>query len=281
MEEKNLNDELDVKEDELSEDELSEDELSEDEIDELEEYDFGNDEDVDDDVFDDDEDLEGGEDDAEADEDAEDEEQVPREEPAEENSEASVETTDKTASELQRATAVMEKMLRKLGYNGTVEEMMAAYEADENRAKETEAQPTEEPEKPVDGAEAPVDYRAMAERALRDINAAFGTGYTDFSMLDDPVRFATLQMNGATALEAFRATQKSFAAVGSGTEPQVEAVALKPPSRDHLKTLPRGGAAGGRENGPTKAEIASLKEMYPEKSAKEIAQLLSRVKRSH
>ena len=172
-------------------------------------------------------------------------------------------------------------MLRKLGYNGTVEEMMTAYEADENRAKEAEAQPTEEPEKPAEGTEAPVDYRAMAERALRDINAAFGTGYTDFSMLDDPVRFATLQMNGATALEAFRATQKSFAAVASRAEPQVEEVALKPPSRNHLKTLPRGGVAGGRENGPTKAEIASLKEMYPEKSTKEIAQLLSRVKRSH
>lgn len=264
MEEKNISaqfedDELLIEED-LEED-LEEEEQDDeaDLVEDEEEYDFNDEEDIDD------EDTEEDTADSENAEENTEEEELPAEEQAEEK------PADAT-NENGEMRATMVKLLNKLGYHGTYEEAMAAYEADEAQ-KVNEGTEQEEPEKPKT-----VNYTEMAETSLRDINAAFGTEYTDFSKFDNLPRFATLVMGGATAIEAYRATQKQF--VSNPTEEKDEEQIVGKPSKGHLKALPAAGAGEGGASYADRQALASLKELYPERSTKDLRKMLDRVKRA-
>lgn len=251
-----LDDELLVETEEEDEEDtdINTEELDEDNFDE-EEYDF-NDEDDEELLLDeeDDEDESGEE------SESEEEEAEKSEDKPEENSEEKSE--EKPAAEVDENRAMMEDMLTRLGYEGTYEEKMAAYRADSaNADKKSE--------------DAPVDYHAMAEADLRDINAAFGTNFEDFSGFDDVARFASLRFGGATALEAFRATQKSVNA-------HAEEPTVSKPSKDHIVPLPTGSAEGGA--GKLSAEdrhtLSQLHGLYPELSKKDLMKSLNRVKKT-
>ena len=256
-----LDDELLVETEEEDEEDtdINTEELDEDNFDE-EEYDF-NDED-DEELLIDDENDEDEESTQEAEE-SEESEEKPEEKPEEKTEEKTEEKPEeKPAAEADETRAVMEDMLTRLGYEGTYEEKMAAYRADSaNADKKSE--------------DAPVDYHAMAEADLRDINAAFGTNFEDFSGFDDIARFASLRVRGATALEAFRATQKSVNA--NAEEPTVSK-----PSKDHIVPLPTGSAEGGA--GKLSAEdrhtLSQLHGLYPELSKKDLMKSLNRVKKT-
>lgn len=172
----------------------------------------------------------------------------------------------------ERARTMMADMLDRLGYQGTYEEKLAAYEAD---AAGTKAEKTEDAAPPTDEkTEAPVDYKAMAEKDLRDINAAFGTQFSDFSGFRDVERFAFLRTHGATALEAYRATQEPMA------EAKGDGKALSKPSISHIQPLPRGGQEGSSLSSEDKRILAQLRELYPELSTKELKKKLDKVRRN-
>ena len=247
---------LDTEEDELMEDDIVDDE---DVVDDDDGYNFNDEEDD----LDEDEPLD--EDDVDE---AEDEQPSDDEEAQDDKSDEGVgeeETAAPTKNDGSQMREKMQELLSNLGYTGTFEEAMAAYEDD--KAKQAAGVPAE-----------PVDYQEMARNDLRDINAAFGLSYSDFSDFDDLQRFASLRTSGATALEAFRATQKRFlepSATATQTNP---AVSVPKPSKDHLKGLPHAGKGESGNGGPPKEEIRALREVYPEISAKELVKVLNRVK---
>ena len=255
-----LDTEEDLVEEDLEEEDLDEDEYDfNDEEDDLDGEDVGSDEEDDDDDIDEGSDEDVDEDDVDGVD--EDDEETPA---AEEDSEGG-DRESGTADTKDPTREKMQELLSALGYTGTFEEAMAAYEADKGAR--------------TDGAEAPrenVDYNAMARNDLRDINAAFGLDYADFSSFDDLKRFAELRTGGATALEAFRATQKQFQAqdgANGASEPTVSK-----PSKDHLKSLPHSGGGESGKSGPSQEEIRALREVYPELSKKELGKVLDRVK---
>lgn len=168
----------------------------------------------------------------------------------------------------------MMSLLDRLGYHGTYEEAMAAFEADEaKRAEQKQAEAPEEASAPA------IDYLDVVARDLRDINAAFGTQFRDYSGFDDLERFATLRAGGATALEAFRATQRQFAVSGAVAAPETPAVPK--PSIDHIAPIPRASAAGASDmTAEDRETLAGLRELYPELSKKELAKTLHRVKKA-
>ena len=239
--------------------------------DEDESYDF-NDEELDEDTDEDDdedidEDTDDMEDDDEGDPDGDDEEGDGADTHENEVGEGASEeegrdTGGKPATEQKPDTSqddtrtMMADMLDRLGYKGSYEEKMAAYRADAS----------------VKSAD--VDYRSMAEQDLRDINAAFGLQLQDFSDFDNLTRFAELRVSGSTALEAFRATQKSLGA-DTGEE------AVSKPSKDHISPLPTGRSGGGRGelSQEDKQTLMQLRSLYPELSRKELRKSLNRVKR--
>lgn len=279
MEEKNMSAQLEddelLIEEELDEEEIDGDldeDPEEEEPDDEAEYDF-NDEDEDPDDSDEDGEAVEPTENTEPDEETSDKTDEP---PAEEKAEPAAEQTEPTEKE-REMQATMAKLLDRLGYHGTYEEAMAAYEADE--AKKAEEKPAEEtPAKEMPAKDTSVNYAEMASNSLRDINAAFGTSYTDFSQFDDLHRFAELMMGGATALEAYRATQKQF------RSPTAESIAdsdpVGKPSKDHLKTLPKAGAGETGASHSDRQALAALRELYPERSVKDLKKTLDRVKRA-
>lgn len=274
MEEKNMSAQLEddevLVEEELDEEEIDEafdEDPDEEELDDEAEYDF-NDEDEDTDDSDEDGEAVESTENTEPDEEASDKTDEPT---AEEKTESTAEQTEPTEKE-REMQETMAKLLDRLGYHGTYEEAMAAYEADE--AKRAEEKPAED----TPAKDTSVNYAEMASNSLRDINAAFGTSYTDFSQFDDLHRFAELMMGGATALEAYRATQKQF------RSPPAEAIAdsdpVGKPSKDHLKTLPKAGAGETGVSHSDRQALAALRELYPERSVKDLKKTLDRVKRA-
>ena len=227
------------------------------------EYDFNDEDDEYDDEYDSDD-----EDDSETDTSDETTEAADDETPV--TSGDDEETTDTAQDELK---AKMSKLLNKLGYHGAYDEAMAAYEADEQKGNETTESPATEESTPK-----PVNYAEIAETSLRDINAAFGTEHTDFSKFDNLPRFAALVMGGATAIEAYRATQKQF--VSNQTEVNDEEQTVGKPSKGHLKALPAAGAGEGGTSYADRQALASLRELYPERSIKDLRKTLDRVKRA-
>lgn len=268
MEEKNTSAQLEddelLIEDDLDDEEVEDEDALDDEedlVDDEEEYDFNEDDDDEDDAK------------ASEGETADETESTV----GNEDSETETEFEDQTAGDATTETEMREKMsklLNKLGYHGTFEEAMAAYEADEAQ----KANDAEEATEKEDASAISVNYTEMAENSLRDINAAFGTDYKDFSKFDNLQRFAALIMGGATAIEAYRATQKQFAT--NPTAVKEEETPVGKPSKDHLKALP---AAGSGETGASYADrqaLASLRELYPERSVKDLRKTLERVKRA-
>lgn len=253
-----------------TEEELMEEDLEEEDLDE-DEYDFNDEDDPDEEDVDPDEEDAGGEVDEDVDEDDEDDvdgvDEDDEETPAaeDEGSDGVVQKPD--AADAQDPTREkMQELLSALGYTGPLEEAMAAYEADKGARAEGAATPAQS-----------VDYNEMARNDLRDINAAFGLDYADFSSFDDLKRFAELRTSGATALEAFRATQKQFQ-TQDGAKGASEPTVSKP-SKDHLKSLPHSGGGESGKSGPSQDEIRALREVYPELSKKELGKVLDRVKR--
>ena len=280
MEEKNMSAQLEddelLIEEELDEEEIDE-ELDEDpdeeDSDDEAEYDF-NDEEDDEDPDEDGE--EEGEEPAEDTDPVKEEPDKTDEVPTEEQAEPAAEQTEPTEKE-KGMRETMAKLLDRLGYHGTYEEAMAAYEADEaKRAEEKSAE--EKPAEKTPAKATTVDYAKMASNSLRDINAAFGTSYTDFSQFDDLHRFAELMVGGATALEAYRATQKRFRT--PTTEPVADSDPVGKPSKDHLKILPKAGAGETGTSHSDRQALAALRELYPERSVKDLKKTLERVKRA-
>lgn len=181
---------------------------------------------------------------------------------------ADSEQTAPEQSDAMRATMV--KLLDRLGYHGTFEEAMAAYEADEAQKAAQAAEETNVEDKPA-------DYAEMAARSLRDINAAFGTAYTDFTQFDDLYRFAELMQGGATAVEAFRATQK---AIPPSAEQEEMSTVPGKPSKDHLKALPTSGTSSDGLSFADRQTLRELQELYPNHSKKDLLKTLNRVKRA-
>lgn len=250
-----------------TEEELFEEDLDEEDLD-GDEYDFNDEDDLDEEDVDPDEEDADDDIDEDVDEDADEDDAdgVDEETPAAEEGSEGVVQEPGAADTNDPTREKMQELLSALGYTGTFEEAMAAYEADKGARTE--------------GAEATaqkVDYNEMARNDLRDINAAFGLDFADFSGFDDLKRFAELRTSGATALEAFRATQKQFHAQ-DGTKVASEPTVSKP-SKDHLKSLPHSGGGETGKGGPSQEEIRSLREVYPELSKKELGKMLDRVKR--
>lgn len=266
-----------------SADDTEDDELEDEDDFEEEEYDFNDEsaEDEDDSDGEEDESDESEEAEAEAAPTAAKEAETAPEKPVE-AAETSKAAEDKpAAAQDDRTRAIMDNMLHRLGYKGTYEEKMAAYEADAAKSAAEASKQAESTEKAEGAAGEAVDYRAMAEKDLRDINAAFGTQYTDFGSFDDVARFAQLRVGGATALEAFRATQKRFTEPESKAEETEAAQPLAKPSKAHIKPLPTGGNSGGGSelSVEDKRTLAQLRGLYPELSQKELMKNLRRVKK--
>lgn len=260
-----LDDELLVEE---PEEEASEED-TDDDFDE-EEYDFN---DEDDDLIPEDEDEDSEDEDSDEEEAPEVEEKADEEKseakPEEKSEEKPEEKPQKNEVD-EQTRAMMDDMLDRLGFKGTYEEKLAAYEAE--KAEKAAEKATEKT------SEEAVDYHAMAEADLRDINAAFGTNYKDFSAFDDLNRFAALRVKGATALEAFRATQKN----AGGAPSQESEESVTKPSKEHIAPLPVGmGGGGSRElSAADKQTIAQLKSLYPDLSRKDLMKSLNRIKKS-
>ena len=244
-----------------TEEELMEEDLEEEDLDE-DEYDFNDEDDLDEEDVDPDEEDADGEVDEDIDEDDEDDEETPA---AEDKGFDGVVLKPDAADAQDPTREKMQELLGNLGYTGTFEEAMAAYEADKGNHAQGQNVPAQS-----------VDYNEMARNDLRDINAAFGLAYEDFSTFDDLRRFAELRTSGATALEAFRATQKQFQAK-DGTNGISEPTVSKP-SKDHLKSLPHSSGGETGKSGPSQEEIRALREVYPELSKKELGKVLNRVK---
>jgi hypothetical protein len=256
-----LDDELLVEE---PEEEASEED-TDDDFDE-EEYDFN---DEDDDLIPEDEDEDSEDEDSDEEEAPEVEEKADEEKSEAKPEEKSEEKPQKNEVD-EQTRAMMDDMLDRLGFKGTYEEKLAAYEAE--KAEKAAEKATEKT------SEETVDYHAMAEADLRDINAAFGTNYKDFSAFDDLNRFAALRVKGATALEAFRATQKN----AGGAPSQESEESVTKPSKEHIAPLPVGtGGGGSRElSAADKQTIAQLKSLYPDLSRKDLMKSLNRIKKS-
>lgn len=248
---------IDNKSAQLDEDELMIEETEEDESevfdeeDEADEYDFNDEEDY----FDEEDEPEASSDEEEPEAEAGAEE---TEETTEETGAATTPEQDDEDSKLRRLN---EDLLARLGYHGTYEEALAAYLAD------TEGQAPEA----LPGAKEPsaVDYHEVATNALKEINEKFGLSLTDFSSFRNVDRFALLIASGATAEEAYRATQDVAAAP-----------AVSKPSRDHLTKLPQAGAGGSVLTGDDRKALAALRELYPERSLKDLRKTLDRVRRA-
>lgn len=185
---------------------------------------------------------------------------------------------EKPEAESTELTAIKEReleLLHRLGYQGTYEEAVAAFEKDrgENKADASsgEGEKSETPAAP--------DYEAMAKQMLEDINKEYGLELTDYSKFEDLKTFAELSCNeNVGAVKAFAATNPKMmeeiarkAAISKLSKPQRNVQAL--PKSD-------GGKGGMKGQMISAKKVAEYQAMFPEKSRSEIVKLLNRVNKN-
>lgn len=258
-ERENFEDELDVEDvDDISEDE-----------EDVEEFDFN---DEDDDEADDDEVVEDDESEETEEPDATEEAETDDGEVDEETASGEAKPDGKLTPEQERELA----LLHRLGYEGSYEEAVAAYENEQKKPAEGESTGTEE--KP---AEAPaVDYEAMAKQMLADINKEYGLELKDYSEFEDLATFAELSRDEKVGpIKAFAATNPKLMASVAMKEAMSK---LSKPKRS-VPTLPKSeGGKGGVARGEavSSRKIAEYKAMFPHMSRNDIIKLINRGNRS-
>ena len=166
------------------------------------------------------------------------------------------------------------KLLNDLGYKGSYEEARAAYEAEKSKA-----------EGEVDGpAVQQTDYNELAKKMLDEINTEYGLELKDYSQFEDIEKFAELSLDDSYgAVKAFAATNHKLVIEGARNKAKQELLGkLKPPSKDHLKGLPKaeGSAATSEQTRVSKREYDEIKSFYPNMSKSEILKVARRVQKN-
>ena len=247
--------------------EVMDDDDSEDE-EEIEEYNFNDEEEDDED--------EGSDGEVEDEPEAEEKDSSDAEAETTEKEEHSAE--EKPEAESAELTAIKEReleLLHRLGYQGTYEEAVAAFEKDrgENKADAGSGEGEKSATPPAP------DYEAMAKQMLVEINKEYGLELTDYSKFEDLKTFAELSCNeNVGAVKAFAATNPKMmeeiarkAAISKLGKPQ-----------RNVQTLPKsdGGKGGVKGQTVSAKKVAEYQALFPEKSRSDIVKLLNRVNKN-
>lgn len=182
-----------------------------------------------------------------------------------------------------------------------VDEEDAEEESEEKSEEESEEKPeeeseekseTEEPEKksedaPADtgkGGDGKVDYNAKAADALKAINEEFGLELKNFNDFENIEQFAELCLDERYGpIKAFAATNHKLAMEGAKNKAKKEfASVLKPPSKDHIRSLPKGEGADTKPASDriSKREYMEMKALYPDMPKSEIVKVIRRVRKN-
>lgn len=167
-------------------------------------------------------------------------------------------------------------------------------DVDEEDAEEEseEKSETEEPEKksedaPADtvkGGDGKVDYNAKAADALKAINEEFGLELKNFNDFENIEQFAELCLDERYGpIKAFAATNHKLAMEGAKNKAKKEfASVLKPPSKDHIRSLPKGEGADTKPASDriSKREYMEMKALYPDMPKSEIVKVIRRVRKN-
>lgn len=168
---------------------------------------------------------------------------------------------------------------------------------DEAPEEESEEKPVEKPEEdnkteeseevPADtdkGDGSKVDYNAKAVDAIKAINEEFGLELKNFNDFENLEQFAELCLDEKYGpIKAFAATNHKLAMEGAKNKAKKEfASVLKPPSKDHLRTLPKGEGADTKPASDriSKREYMEMKALYPDMPKSEIIKVIRRVRKN-